>query len=757
MNNITNLSPIDFEELCRDLAMAETGKRFSAFGPGPDGGIDGRHANSEEMVILQCKHYVGSSFSQLEASAKKELAKLNKLNPTRYLFFTSQSLSPKRSNRLAEIFSDFIVNKGDIWGLEDIQEALKRNPEIEKSHIKLWLSSAAILEKILHSGLEAFTHATKSEILEEVKVYAKNPSFDEAINKLEKEKILIISGSPGVGKTTLAKMVSYNYLREGWKFYAINGLEDGFARVDDELPTIFFFDDFLGRIELDRQSLIQKDTALSIFVKKIKKSKNSRFILTTRAHIFEEARLISDHVDDRRLQLAKYLLDVGSYTRTIKSHILFNHLSISELDKEHFYSLLKGNWLCKIIDHKNYNPRIIASVSSNNIDPITPSEYPRYIIKTLDNPSLIWKKPFISLSMKSQNLLISLFFSNQYVGEKIDTLRNNYTDLHRHISSYYSQGTKPNDFEDALHSLESGFISISGNLVKYINPSVRDFLKSHLVQSEFLNLLPMNCKRSDWAKNLWEHFKDIFKGQDKELRNFALKFSNFALIIEKSTIWRVEIKEDEKFYKLDDIALSERAKLLIGWWEHSKDNNFLKKTLELLQSNKIQLSPWRDSSSLPELYSSILNTLEDGHYFKLSLLDATENKFLEVLNQGIPVDQLEQVYKSFHLHMVGGVSNNIKLKVTQIVNYQFENTEEVISDVETEDDLTEYIDILLSLAKVTGRVSEKSVSIINEKISELEEVESEEQSTSYKPLHRKRDEKFSDESIKSLFTNLLNT
>ena len=71
-----------------------------------------------------------------------------------------------------------------------------------------------------------------------------------------------MSGPPGVGKTTLARMIAYHYLNEGWRFYAINSLEDGFSKIDDGKPTIFFFDDFLGRIELDRQSLLQRDSAL---------------------------------------------------------------------------------------------------------------------------------------------------------------------------------------------------------------------------------------------------------------------------------------------------------------------------------------------------------------------------------------------------------------------------------------------------------------------------------------------------------------
>ena len=172
---------------------------------------------------------------------------------TRYILFTSQSLTPSRSAELGAVLGGHLKETGDIWGQQDIEGSLRRHPTIEKSHLKLWLGSTVVLERILQSGLEAYIQATKEEILNELKVYARNDRFDEAASKLEEQKILVISGPPGVGKTTLAKMLSYYYLNEGWRFCAIKNLDEGFVSIDDETPTIFFFVDFLGRIRLDRQ------------------------------------------------------------------------------------------------------------------------------------------------------------------------------------------------------------------------------------------------------------------------------------------------------------------------------------------------------------------------------------------------------------------------------------------------------------------------------------------------------------------------
>jgi hypothetical protein len=47
------LSWPDFEDLARDLIGRELGVRFEAFAPGPDGGMDSRHATAEGTTILQ--------------------------------------------------------------------------------------------------------------------------------------------------------------------------------------------------------------------------------------------------------------------------------------------------------------------------------------------------------------------------------------------------------------------------------------------------------------------------------------------------------------------------------------------------------------------------------------------------------------------------------------------------------------------------------------------------------------------------------
>ena len=741
MTRLKNLSPIDFEDLCRDIAQAETGKRFSAFGPGPDGGIDGRHSKAAGSTILQCKHYSGSSFSSLKTALSKEVPKVTALNPKKYLFYTSQSLTPNKSDQLAKVAGQILRDPGDIWGLEDIEAAIRRHPAIEEAHIKLWLSSTAVLKKILHSGLEAFTQATKESILDDLRVYVRNPSFEEATRRLEDQKILIVSGPPGVGKTTLAKMISYQYLKDNWTFYAINSLEEGFTKVDDGKPTIFFFDDFLGRIELNRQALLQRDSALATFVNRIRRSKNSRFILTTRAHIFEEARRISDHVDDRRLQLSKYLLDVGAYTRKVKSQILFNHLSISDLGQDHIEALLQGDWLKKIVDHKNYNPRIIASVSSDCIDSIQPSEYPSFIYHALENPELVWSKPYRSLDMKSQNLLVALFFGSEF-GQNIEELRINFSEMHRVVCIHYRQPTRPADFEEALRSLESGFISIAGKTVRFVNPSVRDFLKAYLIEKDFLTILPDTCQRAGWAKNLWRHARQIFKAHPEVLRAFASAFGRYAQSIDSTP-------------SIDDISLTDRADILLQWWDASGQEPFIEKALSILTASELRLISWQDGPGLPQLHWWVSNFVDDDVSQKQALLSAIESRLEKVIENGLPTDELISVVESVQEFMNDSESTSIATALERAVEYEFSDTRNAISHLDTEDGLTEHIDYLDSLAALTGRDPEAAKSVVHGRLAEIEEPDYEERHTDLIPSRRRQSEEFNDDDLISMFSNLL--
>ena len=128
------LSDADFEDLARDLIGRLLDLRFEAFCAGPDGGMDGRHSSAEGAVILQAKHYAGSSVAQLRAAMKDERASIDTVAPARYLLATSRKLTPKVKGDLAAIIGSSLKSEADILGPDDLNGLLRDYPDLEKAH-----------------------------------------------------------------------------------------------------------------------------------------------------------------------------------------------------------------------------------------------------------------------------------------------------------------------------------------------------------------------------------------------------------------------------------------------------------------------------------------------------------------------------------------------------------------------------------------------------------------------------------------------
>lgn len=149
-----SLSHNEFEDLARDLVGREIGKRFEAFPEGPDDAMDGRHALADGDIVLQAKHYHRSGFSALKSKMKSERTAIDGLAPSRYILVTSASLTPKNKTALAEIIGPTLESPGDIFGPGDLNALLRKYPEIEKAHQKLWAQSTPVLRLVIKEAFE---------------------------------------------------------------------------------------------------------------------------------------------------------------------------------------------------------------------------------------------------------------------------------------------------------------------------------------------------------------------------------------------------------------------------------------------------------------------------------------------------------------------------------------------------------------------------------------------------------------------------
>lgn len=506
--NFENFDDYEFELLCRDL-LNEVQRievksnhgldykhilSFSSYKRGKDEGVDLYFEKETIKVVGQVKLSRGK-FNDLyyslkrKVNGKNELSKVRKLNPSKYILMTSVPLSLANKKTLMEYFTPFILSESDIFGKEDINALLSRFNHIEKRYVKLYFSNPLVLERLLNQATIKGSEFTKKEIETQLKYFVQTTNFNKALSILDKQNLLIIKGLPGVGKTTLAKMLSLYFIEKGYSFIEIFELDSEIERLIDanDEKCIFYYDDFLGSNSLIISDALRNEGRLKRLLRRIAQKSNKALIMTTRTNILKKAEFNSEKLKRVFKVISNYEVEIANLTSYEKRKIIEAHIEKNKID----YMVFENDLLFeKIVNHSNFSPRLIEYITEKSNFNLQKNNYSSFVLSSLKSPSEIWsyaynfqinyvEKLFLNHLFLFGNSCAEVRFKNSYLSRlKYEVENNNYS-----INS--------KEFKESTTTMDGTFITIKSRLyneqlerdIEFINPSIVDFLLKEIKEN----------------------------------------------------------------------------------------------------------------------------------------------------------------------------------------------------------------------------------------------------------------------------------
>jgi len=487
--DFSTLGSSDLEDLVCDLLNADlpagSKVRYKTFKDGKDKGIDFLYDSMNHRFdhVGQVKHYYKTGFSGLLTHlTKTEVAKVKKLKPNRYILATSVDLSVSETEKIAAAFSPFIKSLNDIYGKKNLNMLLSKHEAVLNRHFKLWFCDTAVLKKILAADLYYRTaDFVESELTRRIRIFVQPPVMQQAKACLDENNFVVITGEPGVGKTTLAEMLTYSYLKDDYQLLYI---QDDIKEVErflenNDSKQIIYFDDFLGSNSVEINKAQGSETALVSIVKRIKRRPNKRLIFTTRKHILSTVMDQSEKLQS--LAHGEAVFNLTAYTWDMKAQLLQNHIDDAQIDPGLKSVLQERHVFNFIVGHHSFNPRSVEFITRReNVETFSPSAYKSFIVENFNNPREIWSHAYRNQIGKGERLLLNTLLTFKG-GAEYELLENAFN--HRVKLAGIAADLSPTPFKTAYTRLEKGFIINRKGKVDFINPSLRDFIK-HFLESD---------------------------------------------------------------------------------------------------------------------------------------------------------------------------------------------------------------------------------------------------------------------------------
>lgn len=405
------------------------------------------------------------------------------IHPKKFFVCTSMSLTPQNILDIYKLFADYMGSMDYIWDGYRIDDYLKdsENVDIVHKYYKLWIESTNVMELLKNREVMIDSAVLVDQIQRKQKLYVKTAFYSLAQRLLNEKQALLITGSPGVGKTTISNMLILYALSKDYsiRYSTSNDISKVKQAISNNpiVKELIYIDDFLGQSVLELK--FDKINELHSLIAYVKFYKNKLIILNSRITVHNEAGKRFETYHEMLAKLNVAFIDVSQMSNLDKAKILYNHLYFCNVDEERMAQIRNNKNYMRIISHKNYIPRLIEHISNKSLyEKHLADKYYDFIIDTLNHPRRIWENEYKYNLCPADRILLETLFSltNGAIDAKIVKTAFNYR-----IKNEKSIDTSSNDFYDSLKRLNECFIKCIDDKglfkISVYNPSVNDYLQ----------------------------------------------------------------------------------------------------------------------------------------------------------------------------------------------------------------------------------------------------------------------------------------
>lgn len=362
------LSDYDLETVARDLLAEHWQVRIDSFPRGKDGGIDllvrgpvaapGLHLATGEDLVVLVKHYPGASAREVERAFRKDMTAPAVQKAARLALITTARLTLNARASLARL-DPARLSVADVHDRERLDALLAAHKSVARSNTKLWLADGDVIDQIMNSSAWQRLAAFMNGLERNRKLLVETPAYHQALEGLRSRGSVILTGGPGVGKTSTARLLALHMLAADPTLQigvAVSALGEAFDLVDrGGRRRLLVYDDFLGPTLNDASLHKNEAREIGDLLDRAAEDPDLLLVLTSRGHVLRQAERKFEHLGSPAVAEAVVRVAIPGLQRDQRLHLLRNQLWFSPL-RPLLETPGTRPW-SDVIDHPNYNPR----------------------------------------------------------------------------------------------------------------------------------------------------------------------------------------------------------------------------------------------------------------------------------------------------------------------------------------------------------------------------------------------------------------